>query len=420
MVSLAERSARTGEYAAIAPLERAHSALESGGARNHSLETIERFEAAVDALQAKESADWPSRTAGLFGQHPAVVSLIGVFALYMVWLAVLRFVILKNWPLTVLKWGRTLAGNLEAQAPQRPGKGKLALRSLILAGLDNHPLVLDAWVAQHATAARDRFLSSETVQARSTYVPIPLLVNGKPAPLLDFRATRALRGRDRWLIVISGEDGLGKTTLACRLALLGLADDPAERLEEDIKMLPVFIEPGSSCDVCKDAADLEAAVKNWVRDLVEPPETVPDEFVARLLRTRRILVLLDGVPDGVSRLDGSAGFQVPAARPLDAAPALVVTTRERLPGATVLIEPQLLDRNHLLPFLSAYLARADLGALPDATIYHLCARLADMVGQKRGVTPVLARTLVEEVAAAVRDGRSPLDLPESIANAMLS
>jgi HEAT repeat protein len=416
LVTLAERSAEAGDTVAIGPLQRAQSALESSDARTHSLQALEHFETALDLLEADQRALWPSWIGGLSEQHPASAILVGLVALYLAWLALLRLAILKIWPLSVLKWSHAFSGKFEVRLPAILGKRKLSLDSLVLAGFPNHPLVLDAWVARHASSARDRFLGCETVRARSTYVPIPLLANGKPAPALDAGAIQSIRAKDRWSIVISGEEGLGKTTLACQLALWGLARAPAERLCGDVQMLPILIEPAPSHDVCRDGAMLDAAVKSKVRELIEPAESVPDEFVERLLRTRRILVLLDGVDLMDSASEGATAWQALPMQPDFPASALVITARGRVSGATVLVEPQRLDRDHLLPFVSAYLARANLPHLPDATIYQVCARLADMAEPNRGVTPLLARTLVEEVAAAVRTGRSPLDSPASVSS----
>ncbi len=419
MVTLAERSARGSDYAAIEPLERAHAALESGDARGYSLDILDRFESALDSLEANQRADWPRWIASLIVLHPITAALVGLIGFYLAWLALLRFAILRIWPLAVLKWSRALAGRFEVELPELLGKHRLSLRSLVLAGFDYHPLVLDAWVARHAPAARDRFLGFETVRARSTFVPIPLFVNGNPTPALDAGAIPSIRGKDRWSIVIAGDDGLGKTALACQLALSGLADAPAERLCGDIQMLPVLLEPGATGKQCRDGAEFDAAVKDKLRELVEPAESLSDAFVDRLLRTRRILVLLDGVSEMETDPESSAAFQGLTTQPNFPASALIMTTRGRAPASTILVEPGRLDRNHLLPFVSAYLARANLAHLPDATIYQVCARLADMVGPDRGITPSVARALIEEVAAAVRAGRSPLDIPASLPELMV-
>jgi HEAT repeat protein len=420
MVTLAERSARAGDYAAIEPLKRASSALKSGDPRTHSLQTIERFEEAIDSLAAKERADWPSRIMSLIAHHPVTVTLVALAGLYLTWLAILRLAILKIWPVRVLKWSRALSSRFEVELPDALGKRKFSLRTLVLAGFENHPLVLDAWVARHAGRARDRFLRAEPVHARSTYVPIPLFVDGKLTPALDTEAVAPIRARDRWSIVILGEDGLGKSTLAYQFALWGLSDSPAGRLCPDVQMLPVLIESESAHDVCNDTAAFGAAVVSKLQELIEPVEPIADEFVERLLRTRRILVLLDGATDMDSDTESSTSSRTLFSGGLLPALALVITTTAQVPDPTILVEPQRLDRNHLLPFVSAYLARANLAGLPDATIYQVCARLAELAGPDRGVTPLLARKLVEEVVAAVRAGRSPLDLTASLPELMLS
>ncbi len=414
MVDLAERSARAGDYTAIGPLKRACSALESDDAGTEAIEALEHFEPALDSLESSKRADWRTWTAGLFEQHPATVALIALIGLYPAWLLVLRFAILKRWPLRVLRWSRALAGKFEGGLPAMLGNHKVSLRSLALAGLEYHPLVLDAWVARHSAAARTHFIRSETVQARSTYVPIPLLVNEKPISALDASSVRLIQDKDRWSIGIFGEEGLGKTALACQIALRGLAERPADRLCPDVQMLPVLIEPQTGDDTCTDVAAFNAAVKGKLDELIAPEEPIPGELFERLLRTRRILVMLDGISEMACSSDASGGGRPLPMPPDIPAAALVITARARIEGPTILIEPRRLDRDHLLPFVSAYLSRADLADLPDATIYQVCARLAEMAGNDRGIRPILARALVEEVAAAVRAGRSPLDLTASV------
>jgi hypothetical protein len=139
---------------------------------------------------------------------------------YLLWLLALGIVLLRS-PLTVLRWNEKLA-KLDWKLPKWLGEATVPFRSVLLVGLyRDHPRVLDAWVSEHIAAARRTFSDNPTYGARQIYVPLPVVVNGKRFPEVKPEHLQKGCARNRWCMLIRGEGGLGKTTLACRLGFWG-------------------------------------------------------------------------------------------------------------------------------------------------------------------------------------------------------
>ncbi len=100
---------------------------------------------------------------------------------------------------------------------------------------------LDSWVEQHWKIARDQFLQLPTVQARQIHIALPVCRGQKP----NLTLINELRGTDLQptfqkksaVLLIVGEGGAGKTSLACQIAQWGLKKELARH-----RLLPVLIE----------------------------------------------------------------------------------------------------------------------------------------------------------------------------------
>jgi GTPase SAR1 family protein len=84
------------------------------------------------------------------------------------------------------------------------------------------------------------------------YVALPVRLKGKILGELKPEDLQVACADNRWRLLIKGEGGLGKTTLAKRIAQWGLAENSSERLCPDRQMLPVFLDAGIKFDVRKD------------------------------------------------------------------------------------------------------------------------------------------------------------------------
>jgi hypothetical protein len=292
-----------------------------------------------------------------------------------------------------------------------PVEVTLPLRHLLLLQVfQHHPRVLDAWVQAHVSVARTRFLSLPTVRARDVHVPVPCLLDQELLPELKARHLRALFARRIACLLILGEGGSGKTSLASQIGRWALSDEEAERPAPH-PMLPVLVED----EVTGDFVDL---VRRNLQILVDEPDPIPADFCERLLRTRRLLVIVDHLSE-LSEASRAKITPESLAFPVN---ALVITSRaeERLGGvASSVLQPMRLLRDRLAPFMAAYLTSSGKGNLFTDTEFHLAlGRLATMAqGDGRDVTVLLATLYAKEMIAS-REGRITA-VPESIPDLMV-
>jgi hypothetical protein len=83
------------------------------------------------------------------------------------------------------------------------------------------------------------------------------------------------------------------------------------------------------------------------------------------------------------------------------------------------LQPQLIDSNHLLPFLNAYLSAAGV-TIEDSALYGATAQFAQQMVQRRPITPLLARLFAEGLVTLGRTGSGLEQLPSTIPDLMLS
>src|ERR1700752_2712395 len=100
--------------------------------------------------------------------------------------------------------------------------------------------VLDAWVSAHLGIARRRFEDIETVRNRLVHITVPVILDADTIPRLDGKMLRPIFDH-RVCLLICGEGGSGKTSLACQIARWAMSDSPDERLSNHL-MLPILIE----------------------------------------------------------------------------------------------------------------------------------------------------------------------------------
>jgi hypothetical protein len=101
--------------------------------------------------------------------------------------------------------------------------------------------VLDAWVTYYISDARQKFAEKETVKQREVHIPLSIKLND--AKIFDFEDNRLQQVFEdkRWFLLIYGESGTGKTSIACQLAKRSMSTNPTERFCKHL-MLPVLVE----------------------------------------------------------------------------------------------------------------------------------------------------------------------------------
>ncbi|MCB8780531.1 NACHT domain-containing protein [Planktothrix agardhii] len=156
------------------------------------------------------------------------------------------------------------------------------------------PRVLDAWVKTKLATASRQFNDNDTVKDREIYVPtIPVILNGKLINELTPKDLQDKFSEPRETLLICGEDGSGKTALACQLAKWAMKDDPNQRLCPNHQMLPIFIERELSDDANNQQTLIEE-IHGKLESLIEEVMPISEEFVEHLLRKKRLLVIVDG------------------------------------------------------------------------------------------------------------------------------
>jgi HEAT repeat protein len=275
--------------------------------------------------------------------------------------------------------------------------------------------LLDAWVRSNLLTARENFINKQTVAQRKVYVAMPASINEKISDSISVASFQSILNKSKLTILIAGEGGAGKTSLACQMALWAMEDDPHERLCKDHRMLPVLIE--SNLDARSDGKNaLVETVHGQLGDLMGLTEPIPKELFVKLLRKRRVLVILDSL----SELDEATHKSVRPAQSDFPIAALVVTSRidEDLGGAAkTTVRPVRLKSNSLSTFLHEYLTRCGKrGLFEDDEFFDDCRCLSQIVGE-REITVLIAR-LYADLMIAKKEQPSDHDLPQNLPDLM--
>ena len=336
----------------------------------------------------------------------------------------LRYIVLRFWPLQLFKWNEALDGR-EGTLPPWLLQLKIPVKYIVPIGFFHYaPRVLDAWVVEKSGEARKEFENKQTVRLRRTYVRLPVESSLRAEPIAELSAQdlHAACSEDHWYVRILGEGGVGKTTLACQFALWAISEEPSARLSPRRPMLPVLLEAGYAMQAFRDPASFRKAVLSQIQELTGTEEPASERFVQTLLRTRRVLVILDGV----SEIDAAALIPtwdgLSFGDPDFPVPALIVTSRNpdlMDSGVQIDIRPMRIDSNHLLPFMNAYVSQARI-KLADADLFEGCRRLAIMAGRARGITPLLAKLYAEAVVGFFKSSHPFSELPRNIPELMLA
>lgn len=346
-----------------------------------------------------------------------------------------------------------------------PKVGKIPFKIILL--LKYRPRVMDAWVTHYLGSdthsetdqprAKLRFWEIETVSQHQTYIPLPLNLSAnqqanryESLPLSELQSI--FRGNIVQLLLY-GEGGVGKTSLACHLAQLAMADKPSSRLCKQHPMLPIMIEPelleqelalGSSLPNKTTVREVGAvqqagygiipldetvqehwdhptnqalieAIRKQVQFLINEQEPISDELLKHLLQAGRILVIIDRV----SEMSQAARQTIDPTSKTYPINALVLTSRQREKIGNIqpkVIEPLSLTGSELMRFIEEYLkVTRNIELQQQPKLYQACDNLQQIVkarGDKNLVTVLLAKLAADQLIAGK-------PLPTSIPDLML-
>ncbi len=400
--------------AIITTLDAAATAFEDPKS-NTNEEVRNSLRRSLIAIKAAKASRYLDQTFAWGRENPA----FALIALYILatpgfWLLVL---LLK--PLWLLKVNDLLKPYTDFELPTPLGNTiKVPLRFVMFLGwLHYHPRVLDAWVDRQLNIAHDAFANKSTVNDRLVYIPIPVVLQGNTVTDISNKDIQATFLDGRQCVLIWGEGGIGKTSLACQLAQWSMSDDRTKRLCRH-RMIPVLIEQELDFKVNEGKDPFREAIRGQLQALVDSAEPLSDDFIEKLLRQRRVLVIVDRM----SELSDATRREIRPGHPDFPANALIVTSRveENLDNVPkTLMRPMRIEGNRLSSFLEAYLTQCNQRELfTDSEYFDACSQLSKMVGQ-RNVTVLLAKLYAEQLIAQ-KSGIADTHLPDNIPDLMLS
>jgi HEAT repeat protein len=371
--------------------------------------SLENSLTVISALQDKPSLNtfyqWIQK-------NPKVSIPMGIIIL---WLSsVLTLLWLR--PLLLLRINDTLQRYTDIPLPDFLGGIQLSTLRRLLFGSHYHPRVLDAWVESHLDTAHKEFQKKQTVKERTIYISMPVVLDGKNIAELTAQDLQQRFTEQRERLLIWGEGGSGKTSLACQLAKWAMSDEPEQRLCKH-RMLPILIERELDLNGADAKQAFTELINGKLQDLIDARQKIPDELLEHLLRQQRLLVIVDGF----SEMSKDSREQIQPQSSNFPVNALVVTSRveEKLGNVNkTTLKPMRVEGNRLSSFMEAYLRKLGKRDLfNDEKFFQACSRLSALVGQGN-ITILLAKLYAEQMVA-VEEGTTRDNLPNNIPDLML-
>ncbi|MEM1167975.1 MAG: HEAT repeat domain-containing protein [Cyanobacteria bacterium P01_H01_bin.35] len=269
----------------------------------------------------------------------------------------------------------------------------------ILHFLKYRPRVLDAWVEKHLDTFQKKFLENETVEERKDYVSLPVELNGEEIDELTAETlSEPFKKEKRVRLLISGEGGSGKTTIACQVAKWAMKKQQQSKALAKHLMLPVLIE--KEIDNAGDGIKpIMEAIMAEIQELIDNEQMIVDELlVKQLLRQRRILLIVDRYSE-MSQETQEKFNPDPKEFPAN---ALIVTSRieENFRGIDIKVKTLRFDGGKLAYFIEQYLKECGKWHLFEADqeeFLQECAQLARIVGEQKTITVLLAKLYAEKM-----------------------
>lgn len=394
--------------AMLPQLKQAYASLKDSPDRDVSGQAVE-VKRTIDYF---ESLGWigSREKAGLWIiKHSALAGVTaGYLFLVVFWL--LLFLFRPLWLLPV----STFVSDYEVKIKWPIDMG-LPLRHLLLVSLFHYRnRVLDRWVQKHLSTARENFAERQTVKQRKTYVSTPTMTNEEICDSLSPVIMQSFFDRPKSTLLISGEGGAGKTSLACQMAVWAMEDESESRLCKSHRMLPVLIEGTLEPQADGKSAFIEI-IRGHLRELIGEPDEIPEEFLLQLLRKRRVLVIVDSL----SELDEVTRRIVRPAQPDFPMAALIVTSRidDILSGAAkTIIKPLRLNKDRLSFFMDRYLEQRGKQFQTDEELFESCRNLSQLIGE-RDITALIAKMYAELKIASIEQPPD-FDLPRNLPDLM--
>jgi len=360
----------------------------------------------IQDLEDKKAQNQRQGFTNWIKQHMLILGLTSGYIVF--W-----FLLYWKFPLTVFRINDALQPYIGVKLPEF--LGGMPVSYFVLGGFFFYrPRVLDAWVLQHSTVARANFDKKLTVEQRSVHVDLPVVLDDKALSALTAADLRPHFKKNRTCLIVCGEGGVGKTSLACQLCRWAMAEDNETVRLTDHPILPVLLE---QVDLDADGNDvLIDKVRSELWYLTGGPEAPSSELVEKLMQYRRILVVVDGL----SEMNKDNRSKLLQTSTVFSARALVITSRreERIGGTDLtVIRPMRIKGDYLSSFMEAYLTKRNKKELfSDSEYFYCLGRFSRIVGE-REVTALLAKLYGEHMISTKEN--PSIKLPENVPELML-
>ncbi|OCQ94397.1 hypothetical protein BCD67_07035 [Oscillatoriales cyanobacterium USR001] len=248
-----------------------------------SKEDIATIRLSIEALKAKRSA----HLFNLIRQNKWVAAAI----IYLIFFPSFWSAILRLRPLWILQINDALK-SYDFKLPETWGGAPIRIRDLtFIRFFIYHPRVLDAWISTHIETVREQFTTQETVKIRATYIPVSFELDNKKVTEIRCQELQSTFTKNRIRLLIWGEGGIGKTSIACQIADWAMEPEQNKRLSKHL-MIPILIEEELK-NVNEDKDSFLTAINGQLKSIADLPEPADEELLKQLLQQRRLLVIVD-------------------------------------------------------------------------------------------------------------------------------
>ena len=368
----------------------------------------------INVLKAEQNA----RLFNLISQNPWVAAAI----IYLIFFPSLWLAILRLRPLWLLRINNALKP-YEFKLPETLGGAPVRIRDLTFFSFFIYrPRVLDAWVSAHIKTVREQFSKNKTVKSRATYIPVAFELDDKKVTELRGEDLQSIFTKKRICLLIWGEGGIGKTSIACQIADRAMEADKSKRLCKH-QMIPILIEEELDSKLAEGKHPFLEAIRGKLKSISNHPTPIAEELLQHLLQQRRILVIVDHFSEMAQttqkEIDPNA-----AEFPVN---ALVVTSRldstmGKAPKTT--LHPLRIEGSELSAFMEKYLDKlGKLNLFNGSQFHYVCGDLAKLLEEIRiqgRSTTVLFAKLYADVLIAKMEGIKDEKLPQNIPDLMLA
>ncbi|MEM9543080.1 MAG: HEAT repeat domain-containing protein, partial [Cyanobacteria bacterium P01_E01_bin.42] len=369
-------------------------------ALNDSGETVAK---AIESLKTERDSRYADRFFLWLNKYPWLFLVFGYILV-----PVLNVILFGLRPLWLLKIHNSLPLAFRLQGGSQLGGLRVFMRWILWTQLFAYrPKVLDAWIDRYIESARERFQEKNTVKERHIYIPLQIKYNQQIKNSIVGRDLQAEFNKARACLLIYGEGGIGKTSLACQIAQWSMSENSTERIAKH-KMIPLLLE--------ENFLDIEQpfleAVRGQLQELINDRTPIPDELLNNLLQKKRLLVIVDRL----SELSNKTQEAICPDYSQFPANALIVTSRFEEKFGNLIkskISPCRLEKQTLSFFMESYLKERGERALElfsNVEFFNacrdLCHLLEDIKSNKGRSTTALFVKLYAEVLISKYEERS--------------